>query len=55
MTLRPGSLEMLTGWPVVVGRVMEGRVVLLRWLQAPSSFGTGRSLGVDVSIEASCQ
>lgn len=38
---------------VVVGRESEERAVPGRWAQAPSSFGTGRSLGKVVSEQLS--
>lgn len=43
------SLEMSTDLPSVAGRENEGKLILVRWLAAPSSCGFGRSVGKDVS------
>jgi hypothetical protein len=50
--LRPGSDERSMVWEgsEQVGSEMLGREKFVRWLQAPSSSGLGRSVGKLVSV-----
>lgn len=50
MMVGEGRVERSVGLLEVVGREREGRVVPGRWAQAPSSVGTGMSVGKDVSV-----
>lgn len=47
--VRGWVLERSVGEFEVDGRGIEGRVECRRWEHAPSSFGTGRSAGKEVS------
>lgn len=49
MMVRGWDVERSMGDLEVDGRGIEGRVVCRRWAHAPSSLGTGRSGGKEVS------